>query len=103
MVGRGHDEGAIGNDAVEMVAGDALGIGQDRVVGALRLQDFPVGARGGEGADGFRQRVEAVHAEQMEMFEFRRAAEQVHVRFDEAREDGGAGRVDDAGSRGLEL
>ena len=72
VVGRGHRERPVGDDAVEMVARDALVCRQDRVVGALRLQQLRLGMRGRIGAHRVVQRIEAMHAGELQMVEDRR-------------------------------
>ena len=54
MIRRRHGERPVGDDAVEMMARHALGGRQDRVVGALRLQQLRLGPLRGIGANRLR-------------------------------------------------
>ena len=94
MIRRRHREGPVGDDAVEMMARHRLGSRQDRVVGALRLQQFRLGPLRGICANRLGQRFEAGNAGQLQMVEFGGAGEQMHMRFDEARHDRIAAGID---------
>lgn len=98
VIGSRHGEGPVWNDAVEMMTCDRLIARQDRVIDPGAEQQSGVGPRRRIGADRVAQGVEAMHACKMQIVEFGRAAEKMHMRFDEAGQDGAAAGVDDAGA-----
>ena len=96
MVGSRHREGPVGDDAVEMMTRHR--IGQDRVVDASADKQSGVRTLCCECLDRVAQRVETMHTRQMQIVKLGRAAEQMHMRFDEAWQDRAAPGIDDAGA-----
>ena len=89
-------ERAVGQDAVEMVAGEGLA---DQLVGCLARIDQPVvRVIRRPGAHDLGQRLDALNAVDRQGLQRGAAREDVQVRFDEAGQDAGAGRVDDTGA-----
>ena len=92
-----HAERPVGQDAVEVVAGEGLA---GDLIGRLHPVDDRVVRVGGRpGAHGGDQAVEPVHAVELQAGKDGAADEHVHVRFDEAGQDARPRRVDDAGMR----
>ena len=84
VVGSGHREGLVRDDPVEVVARHGLVFRQDRVVGAGSDDQGQVAPRRREFLDRLAHRLEPVQAEEVQVLELRRAAEEVHMRLDEA-------------------
>ena len=94
VIGREDEERPVLHDAIEMMAGQRLGLGDDDVVRLLADHEiasgivFQVGQRAGL------QLVESLRARQLQMLEFGRAGKEMHVGFDKAGRDGGTPGID---------
>ena len=88
MIGREHDEGPVGNDPVEMLPRYALLVGEDRVVGLLADQQSLAQARRRVSAHRLLQCLEPMHTMKLQIVDLGRAGKKMHMRFDEARQDG---------------
>src|SRR5512133_2965657 len=97
MVRWRHGEGPVANRLVEIVTGDPLAFRNDRIVGSLGEQHRSLRMAGCVIADGGGESAAAEDAGELEMIELGGTGKEVHVAFDEARQNRGPAGVENPG------
>ena len=97
MVRRIDQEGPVTDDTVEVVTGDGFVGPEDDVVGLLADDEIIARVAGDVLQRPGLHRREARDAVKLQVIEFGGSGKQMHVAFDETRNDGGTLGIDDAG------
>ena len=97
MVGREDDDRPVPHDPVEVMARQRFVLADDHVIRLAADHEVVAGMLLQIGLGARLQLLEAARAGEVEVGEFGCTREQVHVAFDEARDDGSAPGIDHAG------